>query len=151
MTTSRKQVIVSISKSNTNIIGSNASFHIKSINRYLKETNLNTLANFIYMKKFDIIVTTNQAASVQDINIIEKVLKEAENVNWDLIESSHLLQFKLYLKILGLLYYLENTNNPITSELVEGVIKESHIFNDITLTSKPQIIKVSSRSDSAVI
>ena len=140
---SRKQVIIPISESNTNIIGSNASFHINSINRYLKETNLNTLANFIHMKKFDIIVTTDQAASVQDMNIIEKVLKEAKNVNWDLIKSSHLPQFKLYLKILGLLYYLENTNNPITSELVEEVIKESHIFNVITLISKPQIIKVS--------
>lgn len=42
---SRKQVIVPISESNTNIIGSNASFHINSINRYIKETNLNTLAN----------------------------------------------------------------------------------------------------------
>lgn len=95
------------------------------------------------MKKFDIIITTNQAASVQDMKIIEKVLKEAKNVNWDLIKSSHLPQFKLYLKILGLLYYLENTNNSITSELVEEVIKESHIFNVITLISKPQIIKVS--------
>ena len=109
ITTSRKQVIISISKSNTNIIGSNTSFHIDSINRYLKETNLSTLANFIHMEKFDIIITTNQAASVQDMNIIEKVLKEAKNVNWDLIESSHLSQFKLYLKILGLLYYSENT------------------------------------------
>ena len=70
---SRKQIIISISESNTKIIGSNASFHINSINRYLKETNLNTLANFIHMKKFDIIVTTNQAAFVQDMNIIEKV------------------------------------------------------------------------------
>ena len=42
---SRKQVIVPISESNTNIISSNASFHINSINRYIKETNLNTLAN----------------------------------------------------------------------------------------------------------
>ena len=117
ITTSRKQVIISISKSNTNIIGSNTSFHIDSINRYLKETNLSTLANFIHMEKFDIIITTNQAASVQDMNIIEKVLKEAKNVNWDLIESSHLSQFKLYLKILGLLYYSENTMSQTSFSL----------------------------------
>jgi len=132
----RKQVIIPMSKSNTNIIGSNASFHINSINRCLKETNLNTSANFICMEKFGIIITTNQAISIQDMSIIKKVLKEAENVNQNLIKSSCLLQSKLYLKILDLLYYLESTNNPITFELVKEVIKESHIFNDITLTSR---------------
>jgi len=54
-----------------------------------------------------------------------------------MLESPHLLQSKSYLKILGLPYYLENTNNPITSELVEGVIKKSYIFNNITFVSKP--------------
>jgi len=103
------------------------------------------------MEKVGIIVTTNQAASVQDMSTIEKVLKEAKNVNRDLIECPHLPQSKSYLKILGLPYYLENTNNPITSELVEGVIKESHIFNDVPLASKSRIIKASSNSDSAVI
>ena len=39
---------------------------------------------------------------------------------------------------------MENTNILITSELVKGVIKETHIFNDIILTSKLYIIKVSS-------
>jgi len=33
------------------------------------------------MEKFDIIVITNQAISVQDMSIIEKILKEAKNVN----------------------------------------------------------------------
>lgn len=132
----RKQVIVFISKINANIIRSSASFHINFINRHLKKTNSNTLANFIYMKKFGIIVITNQVTSVQDIGIIKKVLKEFENINQDLIKSSHLLQSKLYLKILDLPYYLENTNNSITSELVKGIIKKFHIFNDITPTSK---------------
>jgi len=71
------------------------------------------------------------------MSIIEKPLKESENINWNFIESTHLLESKSYLKILGLPYYMENTNNLITSELVEGVIKGSYIFNNITLTSKP--------------
>ena len=61
----------------------------------------------------------------------------SEKVNQDFIKSPCLLQLKLYLKILGLLYYVKNTNNLITSELVEEVIKESHIFNNIILASKP--------------
>ena len=88
------------------------------------------------MEKFGIIVITNQVTSVQDIGIIKKVLKEFENINQDLIKSSHLLQSKLYLKILDLSYYLENTNNSITSELVKRMIKKFHIFNDITPISK---------------
>ena len=88
------------------------------------------------MKKFGIIVITNQVISIQDIGIIKKVPKEFENINQDLIKSSHLLQSKLYLKILDLSYYLENTNNSITSELVKGMIKKFHIFNDITPISK---------------
>jgi len=56
---SRKQVIILMSKTNAKIIRSNASFHIKSINKYLKETNSSTLANFIHMEKVGITVTTN--------------------------------------------------------------------------------------------
>ena len=44
------------------IIGSNVNFYTKSINRYLKKNNsntLNTLADFIYIEKVDIIITTN--------------------------------------------------------------------------------------------
>ena len=40
------------------------------------------------MEKVGIIVTTNQAVSVQDIGIIEKIFKEAENIDQDLIDSS---------------------------------------------------------------
>ena len=48
-----------MSESNVNIIGSSTNFHINSINRHLKNANLNMLANFIYMQKIDIIITTN--------------------------------------------------------------------------------------------
>ena len=40
------------------------------------------------MEKVSIIVTTNQAVSVQDIGIIEKILKEAKKIDQDLIDSS---------------------------------------------------------------
>ena len=99
---SRKQVIISISKSNANIIGSNTNFYINFINRHFKDANSNTSADFIHVEKIGIIITTNQVASVQDMSIIEKVLKESENINQDFIESPHLLKYKPYLEILGL-------------------------------------------------
>ena len=48
-----------------------------------------------------------------------------------------LLQSKSYLKIIGILYMIENTNTLINSSNVKSIIKSTHIFNDIILTSKP--------------
>jgi len=39
----------------------------------------------------------------------------------------------------------------ITPEIIESVLKESHLFEDIVLASKPYIIKVSPKSDMAVV
>ena len=50
-----------------------------------------------------------------------------------------------------MLYFLENINLPITSNVIEEVIKDTHIFNDIVLASHLYIIKVSSKSDITVI
>ena len=54
----KKQVIILMSESNSNIIGSNASFHINTINRYLKDANLNNMADFLCTDKVSIIITT---------------------------------------------------------------------------------------------
>jgi len=42
-------------------------------------------------------------------------------------------------------------NTPLTSNVVEDIIKKNHIFNNIALASRPCIIKVSSKSDMAII
>jgi len=85
----------------------------------------------------DIIITTNKAASALDINIIEKYLKENNNIDLDYITSPCLPKSKSYLKILGLLYIVEKNNLSVTSELIKEVIKESYIFNNIILTLRP--------------
>ena len=46
---------------------------------------------------------------------------------------------------------MENTNLSITSNIIKEVIKDIHIFNNITLTFKPYIIKASSNSNLAII
>lgn len=89
--------------------------------------------------------------TAQDMSIIEIYLKEIENINLDYIDSSYLPKFKLYLKILSLLYTLNNTNLPITSKIIEKVIKETYIFNNIILVSKPRIIKTFSKSDITIV
>jgi len=118
----RKQVFISMSEDNVKVIGSNVSFHIKSINRSLWEANSNILSNFIHLEKLGIIITTNQVTSAQNMSIIEDILKNSENINQDLIESPCLPQSKSFLKILGLLYYWENTNKAISPDIILEVL-----------------------------
>ena len=68
-----------------------------------------------------------------DLNIIKKYIKGLNNIDWNNIISSWLPQSKLYLKILGFLYFLKNTNLLITSNIIKIVIKDTHIFNNIIL------------------
>ena len=65
--------------------------------------------------------------------------------------SLQLPQLKSYLKILRVPYFLKNTDLPIISDMIKTVIKESHIFNNIILASQPCVIKISPKSDMAII
>ena len=62
-----------------------------------------------------------------------------------------LSQLKLYLKILGILYLIENMNVSISANVAEIVLKTTHFFNNITLVSKPYVIKASPKLDMVVI
>ena len=42
-------------------------------------------------------------------------------------------------------------NSIITPDFIEGVLKETHLFKDVSLASKPQIIKASPKSNMAVV
>ena len=86
-----------------------------------------------------------------ELQTIENYIKDANYIKAEGVEVPHLPQSKSYLKIIGILYLVENTNTPITSVVVGDIIKKNHIFNNITLASKPYIIKVFPKSDMAII
>ena len=48
-------------------------------------------------------------------------------------------------------YFLKNTNLLINSNIIEEIIKNTHIFNNIVLASCLCIIKTSSKSNIAII
>jgi len=83
---------------------------------------LKVIADFIRSEDHQVIITTNQVASSQDMNIIEKCIKESEGINLEYINGPQLPKSKSYLKILGLSYLAEDTNQPITSEIVTEAI-----------------------------
>jgi len=53
------------------------------------------------------------------------------------------------MKIIGLPYSSEL--GVMSPDIIEGVLKDSHLFKDATLASKPRIIKASPKSDKAVV
>ena len=128
---SRKQVIIPMNLNNSNIIESNISFYINDINRHLKNANSNNSADFIYIDKVGIIVTTRFIISEQDMRTIEKAIKNSKKINEDFIKGPYLPQSKSYLKILRLSYFAKNTNELITSQIVKEVLKKSKILNFI--------------------
>jgi len=53
------------------------------------------------------------------------------------------------MKIIGLPY--SSKSGVLTPDVIEGVLKESHLFKDTVLASKPHIIKALPKSDKAVV
>jgi len=60
----RKQIIIPMSKINSNIIVSQANIYIFNINRLLKDIKSEVSANFIHFDNKYIIITTNKAIVV---------------------------------------------------------------------------------------
>jgi len=67
------------------------------------------------------------------------------------VVEPRLLQFKFFLKILGVPYWNNNSLLPITQTQVESVIANTSVFEGIMLASCPCIIKVSPSLDPSVI
>jgi len=146
---SRKEVIIPMAKPNTELIVNSAHIHIANINVCLKNSNSDIIADFIHISNNGIIITTNHPANALELSRIETFLKKIENINLDQIESPRLLKLKPFMKIIGLPYNSEL--GVVTSDFIEGVLKEMHLFKDVTSASKPHVIKASPKSDMAVV
>ena len=137
---------------NTEWVITKANIHISNINRLLKEVKSNISVDFIQSDNKRLIITTNKVAAASDLKYNQKIYEELENdIDHSNIMSPRLPQSKFYLKILGILYFIENINLPISSNIVESIIKSTHIFNNIVFASRPYIIKVSPKSNMVVI
>ena len=132
---SRKQIIIPMAKSNTELIINSASSNIANINKCLKNAKSVIIADFICLTNDGVIITTNKPANMSNLSIIEKYMKNINNINSDNIDCPCLPKSKLYLKIIGLPHNMEN--GMLTPEVVKGVLKDSHLFENVVLASKP--------------
>ena len=148
---SRKQIILSMSLQNANIIIAKSSKHVTNINRLLKDIKSDVLADFIYTNNKGMVITTNKLATKLDFKVIENYIKNINEVDMNDIMNYRLLQSKSYFKILGILYFVEDTNLSINSDVIKRVLQYTHIFNNVILAFYSCIIKMSLKFNMVVI
>ena len=148
---SHKQVIVPINNDLGKRFIKDSAVHVTNINHALKSIKSNVYTDFISADNKGIIIVTNNIASNSDLQKIEKYIKNSLQTTNNSIATPRLPQLKSYLKIVGIPYFVDKSNTCISSEDIECILKNNHIFNDIVLASKLRVIKVSSKSDMAII
>jgi len=134
---SRKQIIISMSMNSAKRVMTQSNTYIANINRLLKGVKSEISADYIHSDNKGIVIMTNKIATFSDLNIMEKYMKELNDIDLNNIMSPRLLQSKSYLKILDIPYFLEDTNLSVMPDIIKRVIKCIHIFNNIVLASYP--------------
>ena len=68
------------------------------------------------------------------------------------MDEPRLPKSKSYLKIIGILFFPHaNSQDKLMSNNIEMILKQNHIFNNISLISKPRVIKVSLKSNMSIV
>ena len=130
----------------------NSSLHVTNINKELCNTKTEVLVDYIRSDSTGIIIITNKVGQQSDLSIIDNYIKNSNDVNQLQVENSRLSMSKSYLKIIGIPFFPHsNSMEKLTSFDVETILKQNHIFNNISLASKPRVIKVSPKSDMAIV
>jgi len=133
---SRKQIIVSMSIDNANKFISVSSEHIANLNRSLRNTKTDLMVDFIYTDHQGLIVISNRVVSQSEISIVSTYIKNCSNIDTNDIQDTCLPQSKSYLSI---------------PYIMKSFIKTSHIFDNINITSKLWVVKVSPKSNMAIV
>jgi len=149
---SRKHIIISMSSENNMKFMKNSSIHVANMNRSLRNAKSEVLVDFIWSDLLGITVVTNKVSLQLDLQIIKQYVKNADNIDALQVEVPQLPQSKSYLKIIGISYFpYSNSQDRLTSSDVKEIIKQNQIFNNITLASRPHVIKVLPKSDMLII
>ena len=149
---SRKQVIIPMGGDNVISFMKNSSLHIANLNRTLHNSKLEVLVDYIWPENSGIMVITNKVALQSDLSIINNYVKSSNDINLLQVEEPRLPKSKSYLKIIGIPFFPHvNSQEKLSSNDIETILKQNHIFDNISLVSKPRVIKVSLKSDMAIV
>jgi len=149
---SRKQVIIPMSNNNNAKFMRNSATYVANINRILRNAKSEVLVNFICLDPLGITVVTNKVSLQSDLQMINHYVKNAEDIDALQVDAPCLSQSKSYLKIIGIPYFPHgNSQDCLTSNNIESILKQNQIFDNIILASKPRVIKVLPKSDMSII
>ena len=87
---SKKQIIIFMSMNNAERIITQTNTHIFNINRTFKEVKSDISTDYICSNNREIIITTNKVAVFLDLSIVEKYIKELNDVDSNNVMSSRL-------------------------------------------------------------
>ena len=149
----RKHVIIPMSSDNVSSFMKNSSVHVANINRSLRNAKTDVLVDYICSDNTGISVVVNKIAQQSEMFIIDNYVKNSNDVNSLQVEDACLPMSKSYLKIIGIPYYpySDDHQTKLTSNDIKNILKQNHIFDNISLASKPRVIKVSPKSDMALV
>ena len=149
---SRKQIIILMSSENVVSFIKNSSLHVANINRLLRNAKSDVLVDYICSDNTGITVITNKVAQQSDLSIIDQYVKSSNDINSLQVEKPCLPKSKSYLKIIGIPFFSHtNFQGKLTSNNIELILKQNHIFNNISLALKPRVIKISPKSDMVIV
>ena len=149
---SRKHVIIPMSSDNVSSFMKNSSLHVANINRSLQNAKTDVLVDYIRSDNTGISVIVNKVAQQSDMSIIDNYIKNSNDVNSLQVEDARLPMSKSYLKIISIPYYpYSDHQTKLTSNDIKNILKQNHIFDNISLASKLRVIKVSPKLDMALV
>ena len=137
-----KQVIFLMSSDNRDRFMKNTAIHVANLNRNLNNMKSEVLMDVICPDPAGITIVTNKISQTSNLTTIEKYVKNLENIDSSQVDTPCLPQSKSYLKIINLPYFPNgNLQDCLNAFDVKTIIKQNHIFNNVTLASKPRVIK----------
>ena len=149
---SRKQVIIPMSGENINSFMKSVSLHVANMNRLLCNTKSDVPTDYIRADPIGITIVTNKVSQQSDMAIINNYVKSLNDINSLQVDKPHLSKSKSYLKIIGIPFFPHaNSQERLTPNDIEMILKQNHIFDNISLASKPRVIKVSPKSDMSIV
>ena len=123
-----------------------------NINRLLHNAKSDVLVDYIHSDNTGITVITNKVTQQSNMFIIDQYIKNSNDINSLQVEEPCLPKSKSYLKIISIPYYPHaNSQEKLTSNNIKTILKQNHIFDNISLVSKPRVIKVSLKSNMAIV
>ena len=78
-----KQVIILMKDVSANNFIKDSSMHVFNINQILKNIKSSTIVDYIHINSKDIVIMTNNVASLSDLQAIEKYVKSISSINAD--------------------------------------------------------------------